>query len=916
MEHRSFYGQRYILSFGFPAVHGLAILCMVLLVPWRAFAHATVSSTASVTNINRAGANISGESYFSSQIAQNLFADPGFEFPVFGIAIPVTSTRGTTEFLDNYHPTGDPTGFWSQTGNTCTVRVGTCSDGSNKYCWANTTTSGCSGVSCNGGCASGTCDAGTTFTLSAFSSSSGTDAFTCTPGSASNGAANCPALAASGTVGPGWPIHNIVGCRVQVTSPSSWSAIGPIGGASNWAGSYHASNTSDLFLTSSEAYQGKASLELTGGGSFTYLWDNVPAGQYLPSTCASPDQAYICSTNSDCPNSDCLLSGNQQYASHPIVGSNWQFSFWATGSGTCNASLSRAGGNTDFTTSQATWTISSSTGSSGSAGSDRWNQYSYSFTGADSTSSSPSSQSGDLNFTFSCPTGTVYIDNIFLGKTTGVANSNFKTEVLQDLQGMNVGSVRSGGYPFFASSEGLTEAMEAGDMYTGGIPTGGAESTGVYYGNVYTDADLVALAAAVSSTTSPQFSIPPAWPDADYQALANQLCTWESTYNFPHIWIECGNENWTAGGDSAGLQWWEMPGDNQSYGAACARAFSLTSSTISSCSNATATTNAVNYIADDQPGNPASPGVQADQSPSSTVMFPNSTHYGWADNLYIGPDSLTSSTSISAAIGDIFSLFSGIFNTGSSGMTANYNQRCHGISSPTCNQFFDAYEWSIQAGQNTTGINTLSSEINVGYGGAALVMADMIEALTYLPSTGTFITANQFTLAQANDGHGSDQWGMTPGNYGTNKDFAPAWPWLRSGGLAEALYNSTVQGNYYAISGLPSGVYGAAFCHTGQAQCKVALANSNSSSTAVSITFPSGTAAPTAGKTVLYTYGMGDNNEASNSVYIGSLPGGVSQSGKQVSFTAPAFSAVALLAGTSRSPTPTISANLRNLLEQ
>ena len=41
--------------------------------------------------------------------------------------------------------------------------------------------------------------------------------------------------------------------------------------------------------------------------------------------------------------------------------------------------------------------------------------------------------------------------------------------------------------------------------------------------------------------------------------------------------------------------------------------------------------------------------------------------------------------------------------------------------------------------------------------------------------------------------------------------------------------------------------------------------------------------------------GISDNNEATNTVTIGRLKGGVSVNGQVVSFTMPAFSAVALL---------------------
>jgi hypothetical protein len=65
----------------------------------------------------------------------------------------------------------------------------------------------------------------------------------------------------------------------------------------------------------------------------------------------------------------------------------------------------------------------------------------------------------------------------------------------------------------------------------------------------------------------------------------------------------------------------------------------------------------------------------------------------------------------------------------------------------------------------------------------------------------------------------------------------------------------------------------------------------------VTITFPTGSM-PSVGTTINYVNGLADNNEATNTVTIGVLKGGVSVSGQKASFTMPGFSAVALLQGT------------------
>jgi hypothetical protein len=851
MDHRSFYAPRYILSSGFPAIHGLAFLCLLLLMPYSAFAQATVSGTASVTNVPRAGANLSNEAYYTAAISANLFQNPGFEFPQFGIAIPVSSASSTS-FTNSFTPTGDPAGFWDNAA--CTVRVGECSDGSNNFCWSNTNSPS------TGGCTSGTCNAGTTFTLSNFSSSSGTDTFTCS--------GSCPTLHAPAAVSDG-DNADVVGCRVTIQNPSAWSNLG---NTRNWDGPWTPTNTSDIFITTARAYQGNSSLEINASGgsrSITYLWDNITTA--APSTCTSHPQD-ICTVNSDCPSGDsCNIGNNQPYASHPIAGSGWQFSFYAydptsDGATSCTASLARSGGNSDF---NHTFTLTAN---------GTWTQYSYSFTGGDTAAN----QSGNLSFNFSCSDGIVYIDNIFLGKTTDQTGA-FRNEIVQDLQAMNVGSIRWGGWasPFSGNVVSASQALSSD--YIGGVPVGQDETSGVQTTGEFTFADVVGLAHAVSSTTSPWLTIPIAWSDADYTTFGNQVCSWESTYSFPNIWVECNNENWNGAADN---NWKINQSYTPAYGTACARAFNLISQ---ACSDSQ-----IHYLINNQTGNS---GVLA--ANQATAQFPNSSQYGASDNLYT-QGSFSSSNSLSTVISDFFgynaSFISSSLGTGDSEDPSALcnNQAGGGAYSPSCSQQIQNYEWSVQPDQATgggSGGDMIASQLGAGWGSAGIGMQTLILALTYPPAHQALSITNAWQLVQ-DSFNDVKEFGLVPANWGTNEDFAPVWPWLRPEALAIELYNSAVQGNYYPISGLPSGVYGAAFCPTGQAQCNVALSNSHSSSTAVSITFPSGTTVPTVGKTVLYTNGMADNNEASNSVYIGSLPGGVSQSDQQVSFTAPAFSAV------------------------
>jgi hypothetical protein len=106
------------------------------------------------------------------------------------------------------------------------------------------------------------------------------------------------------------------------------------------------------------------------------------------------------------------------------------------------------------------------------------------------------------------------------------------------------------------------------------------------------------------------------------------------------------------------------------------------------------------------------------------------------------------------------------------------------------------------------------------------------------------------------------------------------------------LANRVIGGDYHPIntSNL-SGVYGAAFKDSGG--WSALLSNSNNIPVTIRITFPSGTL-PSVGETVLYTNTMADNNENSNSVAIGALPGGIVASTQTMTVTLPPLSLVAL----------------------
>jgi hypothetical protein len=404
-------------------------------------------------------------------------------------------------------------------------------------------------------------------------------------------------------------------------------------------------------------------------------------------------------------------------------------------------------------------------------------------------------------------------------------------------------------------------------------PMGQLESLGID-GTAFSYGEMVGLAAALSSTTSPWLTVGMAWPDNDYQTFGSQLCKWEGTYNFPAIYVECNNENWNSG---EGTFFKTPSSQSPAYGLACARAFDQI---YSKCS-----ASQIHYLFNNQTGNS---GVMA--AVQNKYSFPNTNQYGISNHFYI--DSGSSSTSLSSIVA---AAFSNTMITRAVGKDNKYNdvgKLCQGKygSDSGCNQIIAWYEGGPQT--NGTGSNHLAaSQANVGWSSAGIEMQALLQMLTVPNVAQAGDITNTFVL-NGNGGAGVDFWGITPSNWGLSSAFAPVYPWYRPAGLAIQLYNRTVRGDYHACTGTPSGISCAAFL-SGKSWT-AALASANSTATSVTITFPMGVM-PSAAASVNFLNGLSDNNEATNTVTIGRLKGGVSVSGQIVNFTIPAFSAVVLL---------------------
>ena len=809
------------------------------LVAATAPAQITVSSTATISGVPRAGINLSTEAYYASAVTQNYFTNPGFELPQFGHVIQVSNVVGST-ITDGNDP-HDPANFWNDA--TCSVRVGTCSGGGNNYCRSDSE------------CApSGVCSAGETFTISSY----GGGGWTC------SGA--CPQLAAATTSGTA--NTDVVACRVTI-NPATWPSLGNM---KNWDNPWMQSDVTDVFVTNTQAHTGNSSLEIQGGGGsqgVSFLWDNAGS---TPSVCSN-SLASICTGNGDCPSGGTCQTSAPIVPTHPVAGAGWEFSFWAwtnTSNVTCTANLSRAGGNASISNQSFNITPNGS-----------WNQYSYGFAGKDA-----SGQNGPLNFTFNCSGGTVYIDDMFLGESNGVAGG-WRSEVLQTLQAMNPGSLR--GMNDHSSWNAWSEAQSTGSDFAA-PPMGLSEAFGVSPAPS-TFTDVVQLANAVSPTTSPWLVIPMGWSDSEYSAFGTQLCSWMSTYHPPNIFVEFNNEDWN-GALSPGVK--ILPPYSLAYGEAASRAFSLMTTT---CSDSN-----IIFLINNQTNNN---GVIS----KAIQKILNTPQYGASTHLYVqGP--INSQDSLTNALGNFFNYIGSC--TGGSGIPCLIapgdafdatNQ-----SALQSNQVLANYEWSIEPDQKSgggTGGALIASQVGVGFGSAGLSMYDLLLALQIpgVSNAQQISVTNAWQLVQS-EYLGTDEFGLVAGNWGTDRDFAPSWPWLRPAGLAIELYNSVVSGDYHACSNVPSGIACAAFYNSAGSTWQAAMANSNPTSSPVSITFPAGTV-PQFGEQIFYTKGLSDNNEASNSVKIGSLS--TKASGQQVSFTIPAYGAVVLAQTLVATPTPTVT---------
>jgi hypothetical protein len=705
-------------------------------------------------------------------------------------------------------------------------------------------------------------NAGSTFTIG---TSTVGGIFTCSGG--------CPAMSpptgSGGTLQGGSVAVCQSGVDVVMNSTS--------GGGWGWG--------SGTAISTAQKYEGNSSLayDVSYGGSpsASFGWDSAI---YVGGVCSQNNvtPCTVANQAADCGSGNSCLTAPYSGPWHPVVG-NFEISLYAlavnSSNPTVTVSLVRNGG----TNVSQTFNLTND---------GNWHQYTYTFTGTDTAASAQNT----LMYTQSASNGsaesgaTIYIDDAYVGRAES-SSTGFRDEVITTLKTMNPGSLR---YMIPATLDENDANFEGPAGCTPGATAAGgcdflkgasAPSTNVGPGYWYfASQDMYPLANALGAV--PWFSIPNTFSDADLQQFAENACAAFSTYNLPSIWIEQSNEDWNNAGPGAKL------GTGYYYGMLTGRNFNVLSSQFSASCPAYASR--VHYVMGNQTCNDGVITNALAGAAAAGYPLPNNSQYGSDDATY------NSGGASLATFGDLPG-FGGTLSSQAAQYAAWFVESPPDIlfgGSPECvpmdqtmlesNQTMSVYETGAGAvyGPGSTEQSYLSE---AGFP-SAMWMAE-----TWLFGTQALMPIqNGFDFSQTEFNQGGPYlplWGFT---HDLDSNFGPPFPHIRPIGLGMAVVNSAMAGSYYPVdTSAVSNVYANAFQNNGN--WSAVLTNGNDSSVQLTLEFPSSGNLPASAETVLYTNGITDNNENSNSVTIGALPGGISVSGNNVILTLPPLSVVSLL---------------------
>jgi hypothetical protein len=774
---------------------------------------------------------------------QNLFDNPGFEPSTDAHLIIIGSGATTSSFTDT-KDSGAATDYW--VGAKASVRTGAA--------------------------------AGDQFTITGFTAGGSYTFGTCL--NAAGGSIGCPTLATG------------VGVTEVLTSVNIAGNIYS-GGVGGWY-----TSDSNSALSTAKAFDGNGSLAINvaDGNSHAvhYGWDYTTTNGGV----CSDDNVTPCTIanqSSDCGGSNtCLIS--PQIPWHSIKGS-FEIAFYALGSNTSegtpevSVNLGRSSGG--MSTSH-TFTLTND---------GAWHQYVYNFTGTDTASSL-----GNLIFTLTGSNGAaetganIYVDDIYLGKTSATTTTGFRSEVITTLQAINPGSLR---FMTYYGLGGNDAQLEGAPGCTPGLGAGpDAPGTcdfehGTQFANgdtgwiwLFSSADMYPLAHAVGAV--PWITIDNPFTDADLITFTNNLCSALSTYNFPSVWIEQSNEEWNSEGGS--IKYGGQNLGQLGYGGEAGRNFSIMSA--QAASQCPSLASRIHYIMGNQMCNSGVIYGEMQGAAAAGYPIPNTSQYGTDDAPYVGVNtsengSLEAQEAAYAAAAyalepplvgppatsciDKGTIYGDYGTIGSNNFLNFYEEGPSGEGAPSTTEQYYLFE--------------------AGYPSAEWMAANWLQGQqlgTYATSVaggGRTPLQNEFQFAQVeygNNGNAAPIWGMI---HDLDGDFGPTFPHLRPDAMGEEVVNSAITGAYYPVKA-PSGTVINAYENAGA--WSAALVNTTDSSITLTVEFPSSGSMPQTAETVLYTNGMTDNAENSNDVYVGELPGGLSISGQNVTLTLPPFSVVAI----------------------
>jgi hypothetical protein len=646
-------------------------------------------------------------------------------------------------------------------------------------------------------------------------------------------------------------------------------------------------NGGGLSVSTAQKYEGQSSLaaDVSEGvpraTSFTF-----DTATYTGGVCANDNitNCTVANQTTDCGSGNTCLTAPYSGPWHPVVGP-FEIALYALGVNTSKGtpevtvSLARSGGVNVSHTFRL-------------ANDGNWHKYAYAFTGKDT----PVSAHNQMIFTVSAANvspeagATIYIDDAYLGRAEASA-TGFRDEVVQTLRNLNPGSLRymipytlDQNDAYFEGPRGCSPgATVAGgcDFLKGAATTNTAGGVGATW--YYASKDIYPLANAVGAL--PWFSIPNTFSDSDLQQFIRNACAAFTTYNFSSIWIEQSNEDWNGAGPGAKFG---GTADGQ-FGKLVGRNFNvMATQATSSCARYASR---FHYVIGNQTCNNGVLSKALEGAIAAGYPIPNTSQYGSDDATYNNGDTsaVGAVPKYSGNLKSQAAQYAGYYSTNPPGYLFGGSANCVAVDKALLGSknTMTSYE-SGEGGLSGPGSVEQSYLSQAGYPSAMWMAEDWL-----LGTQALMPIIEVFTFSQTEFGFGvfGPLWGVT---HDLDSDFGPTFPHIRPEGLGMAVLNSAMAGSYYPVNtSAISNVYANAFQNNGY--WKAALTNANDYNVQLALQFPSTATLPSSAQTVHYTNGITDNNEDSNSVTIGPLPGGISISGNTVTLTLPPLSVVALL---------------------